>query len=221
MQDPTNAPRKSRKLYRFAATIVPSRDLREVPHDSRFGVDRLARALEINGSGPALYYRTSILVALGKHMRAAYTDAREAQVFLAWFDRRTAVWATCVLARMCLADVPADDPRPLAAIEVTERWLAGAATLEEVRAARKGAYARGVDPAVLAGFMAACSTAGGTNARCADTRHAVDIVDATTRVCVRRRGVFSDWRREAKVEHRRLVGVIADALPGLPPEALA
>ena len=55
--------------------------------------------------------------------------------------RETAALAACACARLALVHVPAGEGRPLAAIETTERWARGEATLDEVRTARGDAYA--------------------------------------------------------------------------------
>ena len=53
--------------------------------------------------------------------------------------REVIVLCACACARTALRYVPAGEERPLAAIETAERWCRGDATLDEVRAARRGA----------------------------------------------------------------------------------
>lgn len=56
-------------------------------------------------------------------------------------DRTLVVLAACDCARTALRYVPAGEDNPSIAIETTEKWCREAATLEEVRSARDGAYA--------------------------------------------------------------------------------
>lgn len=56
-------------------------------------------------------------------------------------DRKTQVTIACRIARKVLHLVPAGEDRPRIAIETTERWVRGEATIEEVQVARRNAYA--------------------------------------------------------------------------------
>jgi len=56
-------------------------------------------------------------------------------------DRKLIVKAACQCARLALPHVPAGETRPLIAIETTEKWCEGEATIEEVRKAAEAAYA--------------------------------------------------------------------------------
>ena len=56
-------------------------------------------------------------------------------------DRKVLVRIACDCARTALRFVPEGEDRPRLAIETTERWLSGEATIEEVRSARQAAYA--------------------------------------------------------------------------------
>lgn len=51
-------------------------------------------------------------------------------------DRKLLVTIACRIARTVLHLVPADEDRPLIAIETTERWVRDEASIEEVREAR-------------------------------------------------------------------------------------
>ena len=55
-------------------------------------------------------------------------------------DRRLLVTIAYHIARKVLHLVPAGEDRPRIAIETTERWVRGEATIEEVRAARQDAW---------------------------------------------------------------------------------
>lgn len=60
-------------------------------------------------------------------------------------DRKLFVAIACRIARGLLYLVPANEDRPRIAIETTERWLRGDATLDEVNEARDNAYAASKD----------------------------------------------------------------------------
>ena len=72
--------------------------------------------------------------------------------------REVIVLCACACARTALRYVPAGEERPLAAIETAERWCRGDATLDEVRAARRGA-AYAADYAAYAAADAAAAAA--------------------------------------------------------------
>ena len=78
--------------------------------------------------------------------RAAW-EACERPDWLIWYARRrgagrkTLVRIACDCARTALPFVPKGEDRPRLAIETTERWLVGEATIEEVRSARNAADA--------------------------------------------------------------------------------
>jgi hypothetical protein len=57
---------------------------------------------------------------------------------IAW-DHRVGVWCACQVAREALRFVPEDEERPRIAIEATERWVIGDATIDEVRSATAAA----------------------------------------------------------------------------------
>ncbi|MCC6873463.1 MAG: hypothetical protein IT378_04065 [Sandaracinaceae bacterium] len=71
-------------------------------------------------------------------------------------DRRAIVGAAAACARIALAQVPDDEPAPLHAIEIAERWSRGEAVdpAEPMRAL-EGAIERSPDPAVSAAASAA------------------------------------------------------------------
>ena len=60
-------------------------------------------------------------------------------------DRKLFVAIACRIARGLLYLVPASEDRPRIALETTERWLRGDATLDEVNEARDNAYAASKD----------------------------------------------------------------------------
>lgn len=215
-------------LYLVALPVVGD-DLVEVPTEERGTVDRIARALEAQGSGSALRHRTAILRALGDVLRAQYTDAREALRYLASLDRRLAVWGACACAREALRYVADDEPRPLRAIEVTERWLAGLATLDEVGKARDAAWDARADAYAAAAYAAAATTA--TYAAAAAAADAAAYADAAAAAANAAAAYAADanaanawstseWTAAHNAELLRLVVTVADALPGLPPEVL-
>ncbi len=56
-------------------------------------------------------------------------------------DRKQLVLAACACARLSLPYVPKGEDRPRKAIETAEAWARGGVTMEEVRTARRAAYA--------------------------------------------------------------------------------
>ena len=82
-------------------------------------------------------------------------------------DRKVLVKIACDCARTALRFVPEGEDRPRLAIETTERWIVGEATIEEVRSARNAA----ADAAYAAYAYAAAYAA-------ADAAYAADAADA-------------------------------------------
>jgi len=58
-----------------------------------------------------------------------------------WPTRKEVVLAACDCAELALKHVPEGEDRPRKCIEVVRAWAAGTATLDEVRTARRAAYA--------------------------------------------------------------------------------
>ena len=203
-------------LYALTSHALPAAALCGLDEDSPdcASVDRLALAIEASGCGSAAAHRTAILRAIGEHLRATYTDAREALRYLATLDRRLAVWGACACAREVLRFVPEGEERPRLAIEAIERWLAGQAKLDEVSAARRSAWAAWTDDYVYAASAAHAAVHAAHAAHAADT--AADAAAASS-VSAKNWGT-PDWGSARTAELTRLVGVVADALPGLPPE---
>ena len=71
-------------------------------------------------------------------------------------DRKMIVSCACQCARLSLVRVKAGDDRPRIAIETTERWLSGKATIEEVGSSR---YAAAATAAAYAAYAAADAAA--------------------------------------------------------------
>ena len=179
-------------LYALTSHALPADALCGLDESECGSVDKIARAIEASGYGEATAHRAAILRAIGEHLRA-YTDACEALRWLTTIDRRLAVWGACVCAREALRFVAEGEERPLRAVETAERWLAGLATIEEARAASAAAYAASAAAANSAATAAANSA--------------------------ERAGYYGvGWPAIRTAELTRLVGVVADALPGLPPE---
>ena len=95
-------------------------------------------------------------------------DACERADWLLWLaakanvDRKALVMASCACARLALKYVPAWESRPLAAIEMAERWCRGEATLAEVMAVRDACW-RSCGVAASASYVA--SDAAGSEMR--------------------------------------------------------
>ena len=79
-------------------------------------------------------------------------------------DRKLLVRAACACARESLKYVRAGEERPRVAIETTERWTRGEATIGEVRAAADAA----ADAAAAASYAAAAADAAAAAAYAAD-----------------------------------------------------
>ena len=204
-------------LYALTSHALPADALCGLDEGECVSIDRLARAIEASGYGEATTHRTAILRALGEHLRAQYTDAREALRWLAAIDRRLAVWGACACAREVLRYVPEGEERPRLAIEAIERWLAGQAKLDEVSAARRSAWEAWTDDYVYAASAAHAAVHAAHAAHAADT--AADAAAASS-VSAKNWGT-PDWGSARDAELARLVGVVADALPGLPSEVIA
>ena len=205
-------------LYALAEHALPAAALCGLDESEGTSVDRIARALEASGCGSAAAHRTAILRALGEHLRAQYTDARNALQWLATIDRRLAKWGACACAREALRYVPAGEERPLRAIETTERWLAGQATLDDVQLARDAAY-EALRAADAATTYAATANAAVYAAVAAAAASAYASASAYAAAAYAGWGT-PKWTTAYAAEIARLVGVIADALPGIPPEPI-
>ncbi len=89
-------------------------------------------------------------------------DARDALREVTQWSHRLGVWLACRVARESLRCVPADELRPLRAIETTERWVRGEASAEECGTAGVAA-----DDAGDAAYAASDDAADGRAAACA------------------------------------------------------
>ena len=207
-------------LYTFASHALPADALCGIDASEGTSVDRIARAIEASGYGSAAAHRTAILRALGEHLCVQYTDARKVLQWLATLDRRLAVWGACACAHTALRYVPAGEHRPLRAFETTERWLAGAATIEEVRVARERAKAAAAVASAASAYaadsasVAAYAAYAAASATDASAAYAVRAADAAADAA------YAAGTTARAAELSRLVGVIADALPGIPPEPI-
>ncbi len=200
------------KLHSLATRALPSDVLCGLDESECASVDRIARAIEASGYGSAATHRTAILRAIGDHMRT-YDDAREALRWLASLDHRLATWGACACAREALRFVQAGEERPLLAIETTERWIAGLATLDDVQRAQDGAWKawRGCAAYYAAyAYAAYAAYAAAAYAAYAAAAYAAYAYAANARAPA--------WDAARIAELTRLVGVVADALPGLPEE---
>ena len=198
-------------LYALTSHALPADALCGLDESECGSVDKIARAIEASGYGEATAHRAAILRAIGEHLRA-YTDACEALRWLTTIDRRLAVWGACVCAREALRFVAEGEERPLRAVETAERWLAGLATIEEARAASAAAYA--ASAAAYAASAAAANSAATAAAAAAANSAATAAANSAERA-----GYYGvGWPAIRTAELTRLVGVVADALPGLPPE---
>ena len=121
-------------------------------------------------------------------------DACERGDWMLWLlarwnaDRKKLVLAACECARLALKYVPKGEKRPLRAIETTERWAKGQATLKEVKSAAAAAYAAYaaylVTPAYIAyaayaAYAAAIAYAAGAANAVADAAAAATTISST------------------------------------------
>ncbi len=133
-----------------------------------------------------------------KNLEQAWNDCHRGDWML-WLagrfhvNRKLIVKAACACARLALPHVPAGETRPLIAIETTEKWCDGEATIEEVRKAAEAAHAAAAAAARAAHAAAAnayaddaCAAAAAARAAhaaayaaCAAARAAAYAVDAT------------------------------------------
>lgn len=102
-------------------------------------------------------------------LRAAW-DTCERSDWLLWYasrrgvDRNLVVLAACACARTAIPYAPAGDDRPRIAIETTEAWTRGDATLADVRAAAyaaasSAAYASAAASSAAAAYAASSASA--------------------------------------------------------------
>ena len=81
-----------------------------------------------------------------KSLKTAWAKCEQADWML-WLagrleiDRKVLVLCACDIAETALKHIPDGEDRPAKAIEVTRAWVDGKATIQEVREARKSAYA--------------------------------------------------------------------------------
>lgn len=204
-------------LYEIATRALPAEALCGIDERDCVSADRIARAVEASGYGSAAAHRTAILRAIGEHLRA-YDDAGEALRWLARLDQRLATWGACACAREVLRYVRDGEERPLRAIETTERWIAGQTTLDDVQLARTVAWraCRDSSSADAAAYVSAAYAASDTTTYSFGAAAVYAANGAAYAVNDRRSAPA--WAAAHTAELRRLVAVIADALPGLPEE---
>jgi hypothetical protein len=84
-----------------------------------------------------------------------------------WPTRKQVVLVACFCAELTLKYVSAEEDRPRKCIETVRAWVAGTASIEEVREARRDAYAyaAAADTAVYAAADAAAYAAADADAR--------------------------------------------------------
>jgi len=116
---------------------------------------------------------------------------------------------SCKVAREALRFVPEGDARPLQAIEAAERLVRGEATVEECKSAADEAnVAADAYAAAAAAAVDVAANACGDGAYA--TFAAVDTAYAAAYAAAA--GYTNAWRIARDAEHRRLCGVIAEAL---------
>jgi hypothetical protein len=137
------------------------------------------------------------------------------------WDRLVGVWCACQIAREALRFAPEDEARPRIAIETTERWVVGDATIEEVRAAADAAFAAAADAADAAAFAAdaaaaadaadAAAFAAYAAATAADAAYAAYAAATAAANAAVGRSRGQVWDRARNAELLRLREVVAEA----------
>lgn len=215
-------------IYSIAATVIPKQELREVPKEDRGTADGIALSIERSGGPSARGTRTKILRAISEQMLSMSEDRG-----LRWvgtLDPRISAWSSLVAAKEALRFT--DDKRTQRAVEVTERWLTGDATSQEVRNATTKAHDATSDAKTRAAYFASNSA---VNAAGAIAKKSAYIVYFAARAAVtaasrdyesERYDEFDEMTEERRAEREefearemnRIFLLIADALPGLPPD---
>lgn len=215
-------------IYAIAATVIPKQELREVPKEDRGTADGIALSIERSGGPSARGTRTKILRAISEQMLSMSEDRG-----LRWvgtLDPRISAWSSLVAAKEALRFT--DDKRTQRAVEVTERWLTGDATSQEVRNATTKAHDATSDAKTRAAYFASNSA---VNAAGAIAKKSAYIVYFAARAAVtaasrdyesERYDEFDEMTEERRAEREefearemnRIFLLIADALPGLPPD---
>ena len=115
-------------------------------------------------------------------------------------DRKILVRIACDCARTVLRFVPEGEDRPRIAIETTERWIVGEATIEEVRKARTDAA-----DAYAAAAAAADAATAAADAATAATDAAADAAAAAAADAAAAAAADADARRNANIQMCNIV----------------
>ena len=153
-------------------------------------------------------------------------DARPALRALIAYDRRLGVWGACQVAREALSYVFVGEDRPRIAIETTEAWVVGRASIEQVRQSAAAANAAAVS-AAYATSAAAWAAAAAANAA-ADAAYAA--YAATAAACATAAAAAAadaayaygsaKWNAARDAELIRFREVVANACMTFPVEAM-
>lgn len=112
-------------------------------------------------------------------------EARPALRGLMKYNNKLGTWCACQLARASLLYVSADEPRPRAIIELTESWLYGKSTLEDVRRyANRSMSGPSVTVADMAAVDAAANAAYSAYNDTSDPRKSSNAAEAADSVAV-------------------------------------
>jgi len=161
------------------------------------------RLADFTGDDP-YKIRNMALLRLSEYVASSFDDAGEALRWLIDVDHKLGVWAACQAARETLRFVPKGEQRPRKAIEVTEAWVRGKASIAKVQKASADAY--DYDDSSAYAAYAAYSAPADAAAYIAD---AVAYDSSSV--------LFSkQWDAVRDAEFRRLVGVVADAIMSFP-----
>ena len=216
------AKRPPNTIYSIAATVIPKYELQNVPTKERKTADGIALAIERSGGADRQVTRTKILRAIGAEIKERFTTADDVVRWLPSLDKRLAQWAAITAARS-VEDLDSsgkskkalDDAEKLMS-DPKHFYKAKESALEAFETYSSNLYAplKAAKSAIEASNSVAFQPYRSPNAVYA----VMEASDALASVGYNRADDRDILPNRYKKEIRRLVSVIADALPGLPPD---
>ncbi len=209
----------SRPDLKFDAEQIPK-------HVSERGsIDDVAVELERIGSGSAHVIRTNALALLGARVKRDGVEATKTLRWLISKDRDIGVWSGCACVREALRSVHKETRYPLRWLAAIEGWLAGTvdpSVLNEMHTQSREMFLRGFATVETSAYFTIESARSVLAAATATTPTGLDEISLSAANAANVAAYVSPnehtWKtRDA--EMRRLVSVIADALPGMPVRA--
>ena len=186
------------------------------------------RIADFTGDDP-YKIRNTALLRLSEYVASNFDDARGALRWLTDIDKKLGAWAACQVAREALRFVSEDEQRPRIAIEVTEAWVRGEASLARVKKARDAAWAAyyasndadddNDDDATNAAARAAAIAAAYAAAATVDAAYASPAASSAASASAYNAydaSEYDAWDAVRDADIQRLVGVVADAIMSFP-----